>query len=199
MTQHSQRAQRGPSTASLVRAWAGVGASFSATIWLIIVLDRPTAQAVVGVGLGAVLSGIVFQYAWDRQVEREMVKVRIHRERERATRTAERAEVARTSTIATWTGEAIGQRFSVRYDASTGYLMVQGWMGDYFQVPRESPWFNVASLKETIVELEATHELVPESSPGMDAVRQRLGLLTSPSALRPVGVPLYRDGGPVAG
>lgn len=183
MSQHSQRTQYGPPRWVVTGGWVTTALAFSATIWVGSAGPDMTVREIGGMCLGQVLTIGLFTWSWNRHIEYKLARVRAYREHRKAWQEAERAAEARRGATGNWTGEQYDEGLSVRYDVPSGYLMVQGRVGD-FEVPEERPWFSVATLKNVLLEMEAEGQLEPVPSQGMDVIRRRLGMTASPLPLR---------------
>jgi len=175
MSQHRQDTPHEPS-----RWWVVLYAS-AAGITLGIVLriigtDTWTwvhlAAVVFGIFTAAVFAGLMIH----KLSQREDARRAAARQAERQRRDALRDNDQRVAATGTWRGEHVGQVLTVRWDDGAGHYLIQGWMGDHWQIPRELPWTHPESLAGHLRELEITDELRPVDDAGTRAMRARLGL-----------------------
>lgn len=175
MSQHRQITSPEPSRGRIV-LWAVLAGLTSGVVLRVAGDGRWTWVHLVAVVFGLVVTALNLAMVMHTISQRADARMALIRQEARIHRTDQEAREARRINTGTWNGDAVGQVLTVRYDPAAGEFYVQGWLGDFFQVPTERPWSDRATMVQTIAELELTGELEPQDDEGTRAVRARLDL-----------------------
>jgi hypothetical protein len=179
MSQHSQRTQDGPSAASII---AGAALTIGAVVvagWVIAgsALDG---RHLAGYGgwmlLALLLAGQTIVRAAEWQSIREQARDQESRRREAEAEAARQEQERRAKATGVWRGDGPGQVLTVRLNEN-GFLVVQGWLSDYWHQHEERTWSHpIEELTDLVQELENSGELKPADDEGTIFMRTLLDL-----------------------